>query len=115
VDQIYKGPDARVLEMQGDDVDWKGFTDGVMSQLTPEKLPLFTRLKLALGEMFTYQRGPLIAGMGGAAHQEAGWTDIAPLSAVPRTLEWTAFALAAASVLLGLRGVELMQLVGVGP
>lgn len=32
---------------------------------------------------------------------------------VPRTLEWTAFALAAASVLLGLRGVELMQLVGV--
>lgn len=33
--------------------------------------------------------------------------------AVPRTLEWTAFALAATSVLLGLRGVELMQLVGV--
>lgn len=33
--------------------------------------------------------------------------------AVPRTLEWTAFALAAASVLLGLRGVELMRLVGV--
>jgi formate hydrogenlyase subunit 3/multisubunit Na+/H+ antiporter MnhD subunit len=32
---------------------------------------------------------------------------------VPRTLEWTAFFLAAASVLLGLRGVELMQLVGV--
>lgn len=36
-----------------------------------------------------------------------------PLVAVPRTLEWTAFTLAAASVLLGLRGVELMQLVGV--
>lgn len=36
-----------------------------------------------------------------------------PLAAVPYTLEWTAFALAAASVLLGLRGVELMQLVGV--
>ncbi|MBE0473208.1 proton-conducting transporter membrane subunit [Rhodoferax sp.] len=35
------------------------------------------------------------------------------LVAVPRTLEWTAFALAAASVLLGLRGVELMQLLGV--
>lgn len=32
---------------------------------------------------------------------------------VPRTLEWTAFALAAMSVLLGLRGVELMQLVRV--
>jgi formate hydrogenlyase subunit 3/multisubunit Na+/H+ antiporter MnhD subunit len=36
-----------------------------------------------------------------------------PLAAVPRTLEWTAFVLAAVSVLLGLRGVELMQLVGV--
>ncbi|MDD5404667.1 MAG: proton-conducting transporter membrane subunit [Sulfuricella sp.] len=36
-----------------------------------------------------------------------------PLAAVPRTLEWTAFALATASVLLGLRGVELVQLVGV--
>ena len=33
---------------------------------------------------------------------------------VPRTLEWMAFALAAMSVLLGLRGVELMQLLGVG-
>lgn len=30
---------------------------------------------------------------------------------VPRTLEWTALALALASVLLGLRGVELMRLV----
>jgi formate hydrogenlyase subunit 3/multisubunit Na+/H+ antiporter MnhD subunit len=37
------------------------------------------------------------------------------VASVPRTLEWTAFALAAASVLLGLRGVELMQLVGGSP
>lgn len=37
----------------------------------------------------------------------------APLAAVPRPLEWTAFILAAASVLLGLRGVELMQLLEV--
>jgi len=36
------------------------------------------------------------------------------LAPVPRTLEWSAFALAAASVLLGLRGVELMQLLGAG-
>jgi formate hydrogenlyase subunit 3/multisubunit Na+/H+ antiporter MnhD subunit len=35
-------------------------------------------------------------------------------AAVPRTLEWSAFALAAASVLLGLRGVELMQLLEPG-
>ncbi len=34
------------------------------------------------------------------------------LTPVPRTLEWSAFALAAASVLLGLRGVELMRLLG---
>lgn len=33
---------------------------------------------------------------------------------MPRTLEWVAFALAAMSVLLGLRGVELMQLLAVG-
>lgn len=33
---------------------------------------------------------------------------------VPRTLEWTAFVLAAASVLLGFRGVELVKLLGVG-
>lgn len=34
---------------------------------------------------------------------------------VSRTLEWVAFALAAASVLLGFRGVELMQLLEVRP
>jgi len=44
-------------------------------------------------------------------HGPAGGT-VAP---VPRTLEWTAFALAAASVALGLRGVELMQLIGGTP
>lgn len=33
---------------------------------------------------------------------------------VPRTLEWTAFALAAASVLLGLRGAELARLLAAG-
>ncbi|MFZ5444581.1 MAG: anti-sigma factor family protein [Myxococcota bacterium] len=55
------------LEMQADDVDWKGFTDDVMSKVTPEKLPLFERLKLSLSEMFTWQRGPLIAGFAGAA------------------------------------------------
>jgi formate hydrogenlyase subunit 3/multisubunit Na+/H+ antiporter MnhD subunit len=33
---------------------------------------------------------------------------------VPRQLQWTAFALAAASLLLGLHGVELMELLAVG-
>ena len=32
----------------------------------------------------------------------------------PRAMEWTAFALAAASVLLGLRGMELLRLLSVG-
>ncbi len=36
------------------------------------------------------------------------------IAAVPRTLEWTTFALAAASVAVGLRGVELVELLGVG-
>jgi formate hydrogenlyase subunit 3/multisubunit Na+/H+ antiporter MnhD subunit len=38
-------------------------------------------------------------------------TDFVP---VPRTLEWTAFALGTASLLLGLRGIELMQLLAIG-
>ncbi|MCU0919215.1 MAG: hypothetical protein MUF16_02595 [Burkholderiaceae bacterium] len=37
-----------------------------------------------------------------------------PVAVVPRALEWSAFALAAASVLLGLRGVELMRVLGAG-
>jgi multicomponent Na+:H+ antiporter subunit D len=36
------------------------------------------------------------------------------LHPVPRTLEWVAFVLAGSSVLLGLRGVELMRLLSVG-
>ena len=55
------------LEMQADEVDWKQFTDGVMARLTPEKLPLLERLKLTFGELFTYQRGPMMAGLVGAA------------------------------------------------
>lgn len=35
-------------------------------------------------------------------------------AAVPRQMEWVAFGLAAASVLLGLRGMELIALLGVG-
>lgn len=55
------------LEMQADDVDWKKFTEDVMARVTPEKLPLFERLRLTLSELFTYQRGPMMAGLAGAA------------------------------------------------
>lgn len=40
--------------------------------------------------------------------------DKAAAAHAPRALEWTAFALAAASVLIGLRGVELLRLLAVG-
>lgn len=36
------------------------------------------------------------------------------VATVPRAMEWSALALAVGSILLGLRGVELMQLAGVG-
>lgn len=55
------------LEMRADEVDWKAFTEEVMGKVTPDKLPLFDRIKLTLSEMFLYQRGPLIAGFAGAA------------------------------------------------
>lgn len=55
------------LELSGEDVDWKGFTDGVMAQLTPHKLPWMERFKLSLSEWLTWQRGPLVAGLVGAA------------------------------------------------
>lgn len=55
------------LEMQADTVDWKAFAEEVMGKVTPEKLPLFERLKLSLSELLTYQRGPLLAGLAGAA------------------------------------------------
>jgi len=55
------------LDLQADDVDWKKFTEDVMARVTPEKLPLFERLKLTLSEMFLYQRGPMVAGLVGAA------------------------------------------------
>jgi anti-sigma factor RsiW len=54
------------LELCGDDVDWKGFNDGVMARLSPEKLPLLERLRLTFTELLTWQRGPLVAGLVGA-------------------------------------------------
>lgn len=68
------------LEMQTDQLDWKAFADDVMAKVTPEKLPLFERIRLSLSEMFTYQRGPLIAGFAAAA--------LAVLIAVPVTMKF---------------------------
>ncbi len=68
------------LEMQADEVDWKVFADDVMAKVTPEKLPLFERMKISLSEMFIYQRGPLMAGFAAAA--------LAVLIAVPVTMKF---------------------------
>ncbi len=68
------------LEMQADSMDWKAFADDVMAKVTPEKLPLFERLKLSLSEMFIYQRGPLMVGFAAAA--------LAVLIAVPVTMKF---------------------------
>ena len=68
------------LEMQADEVDWKAFADEVMSKVTPQKLPLFDRLKLSFSEMFLYQRGPLVAGFAAAA--------LAVAIAVPVTMKF---------------------------
>jgi len=66
------------LEQQAEAVDWKGFTDSVMSGLSPRKLPLGERLSLALSELLTWNRGPLLAGAVGAL--------AAVLIAIPLTL-----------------------------
>lgn len=75
------------LEMAGDDIDWKDFTQSVMARITPERPPLLERLRLSLSEMFLHQRAvmgtafvtaavvllvavPLIARNSGPA---AGW------------------------------------------
>lgn len=54
------------FEMRADEVDWKSFSDQVMSQLTPEPLPFWQRVKIAWSERLTYQRGPWVAGLVGA-------------------------------------------------
>lgn len=51
------------FEQQADQEDWKDFSNDVLAKLTPEKPPLLERLKTALSEMFTYQRGTLVGAM----------------------------------------------------
>jgi anti-sigma factor RsiW len=55
------------LDMAVDDVDFKDFAQKVMARVTPEKPPLLDRLKLALSEMFLYQRTAMISSLATAA------------------------------------------------
>src|SRR3954469_24988507 len=48
------------FEMLADEQDFSDFANQVMARITPQKLPLFERLQLSLGEMFTYQRGAML-------------------------------------------------------
>ena len=55
------------MDMLADEVDWKQFTNNVMSQLQPTRLPLMERLSISLGEMFRYQRPVMVTAMVTAA------------------------------------------------
>ncbi|WP_164017562.1 anti-sigma factor family protein [Pyxidicoccus trucidator] len=55
------------LDMAVDDVDFKDFTQKVMARVTPEKPPLLERMKLALSEMFLYQRTAMLSSLATAA------------------------------------------------
>jgi anti-sigma factor RsiW len=55
------------LDMAVDDVDFKDFAQKVMARVTPEKPPLLERLKLALSEMFLYQRTAMVSSLATAA------------------------------------------------
>ena len=55
------------LEMLSDDVDFSDFSRRVMAGITPERPPLFERMRLSMSEMFAHQRGALIGGFATAA------------------------------------------------
>jgi anti-sigma factor RsiW len=55
------------MEQQADQEDWKDFSNQVLAKLTPDKPPLFERLKTAMSEMFTYQRSMFVGAMVTAA------------------------------------------------
>ncbi|NOK39653.1 hypothetical protein D7W79_40675 [Corallococcus exercitus] len=55
------------LDMAVDDVDFKDFAQKVMARVTPEKPPLIERMRLALSEMFLYQRTAMISSLATAA------------------------------------------------
>ena len=55
------------MEMLTDEADFKDFAQKVMARVTPERPPLFERMRLSLSETFMYQRGILMSSMATAA------------------------------------------------
>ncbi len=48
------------FELLADEQDFSDFANQVMARVTPQKLPIFERVKLSMSEMFMYQRGTLV-------------------------------------------------------
>jgi anti-sigma factor RsiW len=48
------------MEMLAEEADFTGFAQKVMARVTPERSPLWERLKLAVSETFLHQRGALL-------------------------------------------------------
>jgi anti-sigma factor RsiW len=55
------------MEMLADEEDFKDFSQKVMARITPERPPVFERIRISLSEMFTYQRGMMLTSMATAA------------------------------------------------
>lgn len=48
------------MEMHADEADFTGFAQKVMARVTPDRPPLMERMRLAVSELFLYQRGALM-------------------------------------------------------
>lgn len=55
------------MEMLADEADFTGFSQKVMARITPERPPLWERVRVSLGELFLYQRGAMVTAMAACA------------------------------------------------
>jgi anti-sigma factor RsiW len=54
------------LEMAADEVDFKDFAQKVMARVTPERPPLWERVRISASEMFRYQRPVMMSSFATA-------------------------------------------------
>lgn len=55
------------MDFATDEVDFKDFAQKVLARVTPERPPLWDRIRISASEMFLYQRGPMMASFATAA------------------------------------------------
>jgi anti-sigma factor RsiW len=55
------------MELLTDSVDFSDFAQKVMAKITPERPPLWERLRISLSEMFAYQRAMMVGAAGAVA------------------------------------------------